>query len=153
MLNKKLFTAILLFVTMIGLIFLLLQEVRFLISETNSLKQSYFLHFPKIAPKAQNYTLVWSDWYQGLIIKKIVGLEGDQIWFDSDLQMFINDFKVGKCKSIATDGRPLHPLNSQTIPKDQVFLHASHGSSFDSRYQELGLLFKHQLQGLVIPII
>ncbi len=75
------------FVLMICLVFLLSQEVHFLISETSSLKQHYFLHLPKIKPKLQNYTVVWSDWYNGLIIKKIVGLPGDQISIDRNEKM------------------------------------------------------------------
>ncbi len=135
----------------ICLVFILSQNLRFLISETDSLARHYFIQVWPMPPKLNNYTVVWSDWYRGLIIKKIIGVAGDKIWFDDD-KLFVNDIKIGSYKSIATDGRILHPIAAQTIPKGYVFLAATHPQSFDSRYQELGLVATDKLQGLVFPL-
>jgi len=96
---------------------------------------------------------VWSDWYAGKIIKKIVGISGDRIWYDKNNQMFVNDLKVGVPKQVASDGRQLHATPAQIIPEGQVFLYSEHIASFDSRYQELNLIPLAKLQGLVIPLI
>jgi len=137
----------------IYLVFIISQRIHFLISETDSLPQHYFLHCPKIKPKLNHYTVVWSDWYAGKIIKKIVGISGDRIWYDKNNQMFVNDLKVGVPKQVASDGRQLHATPAQIIPEGQVFLYSEHIASFDSRYQELNLIPLAKLQGLVIPLI
>lgn len=141
------------FLGSIGLVLVVSQQVRFLISETDSLPQHYFLHLPKIKPKLNNYTVVWSDWYSGKVIKKIVGISGDRIWVDQNNQMLVNNLTIGIPEQIASDGRRLHATPSQIIPNEQVFLYSSHLKSFDSRYQELGLVPLSKLQGLVIPLI
>lgn len=135
----------------IYLVFNLSQNLRFLISETDSLAQHYFIQVWRMPAKLNNYTAVWSDWYRGLIIKKIIGVEGDKVWFD-DGKLFVNNIKIGGCKNIATDGRVLHPIAPQIIPKGYVFLASTHSQSFDSRYQELGLVASDKLQGLVLPL-
>ena len=135
------------------LVFVISQRIHFLISETDSLPQHYFLHCPKIKPKLNHYTVVWSDWYSGKIIKKIVGVPGDRIWYDQNNQMFVNDLKIGVPKHVASDGRRLHATPAQIIPEGQVFLYSEHIASFDSRYQELNLIPTSKLQGLVIPLI
>ena len=135
------------------LVFVISQRIHFLISETDSLEQHYFLHCHKIKPKLNHYTVVWSDWYSGKIIKKIVGVPGDRIWYDQNNQMFVNDLKIGVPKHVASDGRRLHATPAQIIPEGQVFLYSEHIASFDSRYQELNLIPTSKLQGLVIPLI
>lgn len=135
----------------ICLVFMVSQNLRFLISETDSLAQHYFIQVRRMPVKLNDYTVVWSDWHRGLIIKKIIGVAGDKIWFDDD-KLFVNDIKIGSYKSIATDGRILHPIAAQTIPKGYVFLAATHPQSFDSRYQELGLVATDQLKGRVFPL-
>ena len=135
----------------IFLVFIVSQNLRFLISETDSLAWHYFIQVQLLPPKLNNYTAVWSDWYRGLIIKKIIGVAGDQIWFDDD-QIFVNDLKIGNCKNIATDGRILHPIKAQIIPNGYVFLASFHPQSFDSRYQELGLVAIDKLTGRVFGL-
>ena len=52
-----------------------------------------------------------------------------------------------------SDGRRLYATPAQTIPKEYVFLYSGHIQSFDSRYQELGLVPLSKLQGLVVPLV
>ena len=65
--KKEIVKALWWFLGSIGFIWLLSQEIQFLISETDSLPQHYFIHFRRITPKINNYTIVWSDWYQNKI--------------------------------------------------------------------------------------
>ena len=148
---KSIIKALGYFFSSIYFVFIVSQNLRFLISETDSLAQHYFIQVHPMTPKLNHYTVVWSDWYQGLIIKKIIGISGDKIWFDGG-NIFVNNIKIGSCKNIATDGRILHPIATQTIPHDYAFLGAFHPQSFDSRYQELGLVAIDKLKGRVFPI-
>ena len=130
----------------------LISQVRFLISQTDSLPQHYFLHFPNLRPSIEQYTVVSSPWYGGKIIKKITGIKGDRLWFNKDNELFINHIKVGKPFKTTFDGRALTAIQAQIIPEGYVFLSSHHPKSFDSRYQELGLIPVSELEGLVIPL-
>jgi conjugal transfer pilin signal peptidase TrbI len=127
-------------------------QVYFCVSETTSLAQHYFLHLPHVKPKLNDYTMVYSPWLNQKIIKKIIGVGGDFIWFNQNGDCYIDTQWVGPLHPIAFDQRTLNPIESQTIPKDYVFLHGSHPYSFDSRYEELGLVPTSSLQGRVIPL-
>lgn len=134
------------------LVFIFSYYIRFLISETDSLAYHFFLHLPHVSPKKGDLTMVESDWYQKKIVKKIIGISGDCIHIKPSGEVFVNQEKIGFPKKIAADGRNLKPINPQQIPAGYVFLHSNHPSSFDSRYQELGLIPVSSLQGLVIPL-
>ena len=127
-------------------------NLKFLISETDSLSYHYFLHFPKIKPGLYDYTAIESDWYQGKIIKQIVGRSGDEIWQDKNGHIFVNQLNIGNALKISSDGKALTPIKSQTIPQGYVFLCSDHARSFDSRYEELGLVPLSSLEGLVVPL-
>lgn len=131
------------------------EYVHFIKSPTDSLPEHYFIQFPKITPKKGDLTVVYNGWYQGKIIKRIIGVAGDQITTDSEGNIFINQQKVGKAKEF-TDlerGLTLTAIKPQIIPEGRVFLHSSHPQSFDSRYQEVGLVDVEDLEGLVIAIV
>lgn len=137
----------------IALVAILTKEVQILISNTDSLPQHYFLRFRNKAPKLNNYTVVWNNWYKQRVIKKIVGVSGDRIWYDHDNQLFVNNQLIGAPQPIAADGKKLHPIKAQIIPKNLVFLAGEHLRSFDSRYAEFGLVPINKLEGLVIPLL
>lgn len=126
--------------------------VHFVVSETDSLPQHYFIHLPKMKPKKQDYTLVYSPWYRGNIIKQIIGVEGDVVNVNQKGEVLVNQKKVGIPYRLASDGSLLTPMNAQTIPKGYVFLYSPHPRGFDSRYQELGLVHYARLEGWVIPL-
>src|SRR6185437_10007274 len=77
-----------------GLTFLFIvfisNHLKFLISETDSLPYHYFLYFPHIKPSLYDYTVIESSWYQGKIIKQIIGCSGDKIWQDKNGHILVN---------------------------------------------------------------
>lgn len=128
------------------------EHVRFIKSYTDSLPQHYFLQLPNISPKKRDLTLVYNNFYQGNLIKQIIGAEGDHVWYDQEKRLWVNDQCVGDCRSHTDSGKELTPISAQVIPKGHVFLYAPHSESFDSRYQEVGLVPITQLNGCLIAL-
>ena len=122
------------------------------ISETDSLPEHYFLHLPFMKPHKGEYTLFYSEWYQGKIIKKIIGVEGDKVMRDKTGCVWVNQTRIGVPKLKATDGSRLTPIKVQVIPKGYVFVYSNNENSFDSRYEELGVIPVSSLQGRLLAL-
>ncbi len=127
-------------------------QCHFLVSETESLPQHYFLVFPHLKAKLHDYTVVHRPWYGGKIIKKIMGQAGDRLKWDEQGDLWVNDFKIGAAYKKSSDHRALRPIITQVIPNHYVFLWGPHPRSFDSRYQECDLIKQSELGGWVIPL-
>ena len=137
------------------------EHVHFIKSTTDSLPQHYFVQLPKVAPKKGDLTVVYNGWYKGKIIKRIIGVAGDQISTDGHGNIFINQQKIGRSHERSEFGGQggmqgsvtLTTIKPQVIPNGKVFLHSPHPKSFDSRYQEVGLVPVSNLEGKVVAII
>lgn len=129
------------------------EHVHFIKSTTHSMPEHYFIHFPHVKPKRGDITLVYNSFYQGNLIKRIIGVEGDKISYDKHGEIWVGNKRVGKVYPTTRDGRPLKPFRPVIIPKGYVFLYAPHPRSFDSRYVEVGLVHRHQLQGRLIAVV
>jgi conjugal transfer pilin signal peptidase TrbI len=142
------------------------ENVHFIKSYTDSLPEHYFIQLPRVAPKKGDLTIMYNGWYQGRIIKRIIGEAGDQITSDQG-NVWINGVKIGRAyqrtefakqSTNANDNNhhgasiTLTPIKSQVIPHGQVFLYAPHPKSFDSRYEEVGLVKLSDLEGKIIAI-
>ena len=127
--------------------------IHVLVSETHSLPYHYFVHLPDVTPQKGDLSVIASTWVQQNIIKRVIGTEGDRLSYDKEGCLWVNDHKVGKPYAVSATGRPLHPIRAGVIPKDYVFVYGSHGRSFDSRYEELGLVHKAFLQGRAIGLV
>lgn len=136
----------------IALFFVLTEQVNLIKNHTDSMPERYFLQILKAAPQKGDITMVYSPWYQGNLIKKIIGGEGDKVHIDSRGNVYVNQQLVGKPHLHANDGRVLTPIKECVIPKGYVFLYAPHPKSFDSRYEQVGLVPVSQLQGRLIPL-
>ncbi len=123
-------------------------------SPTHSLSYRLFLNLKKVTPKKGDYTCLNSPWYGGHVIKKVVGLSGDHLTYDQGGNLWIGKaLKIGKPKRKAKDGRPLTPIKPGIIPSGMVFVSGEHERSFDSRYEELGLIPEKDLQGRLLALI
>lgn len=134
---------------------MLSEHVHFIKSPTDSLPQLYFVQFPKLTPKKGDLTIVYNGWYKGKIIKRIIGIAGDQISTDGHGNIFINQQKIGRAHEHTNmqSGLSLTTIKPQVIPEGRVFLHSPHPRSFDSRYQEVGLVPVNDLEGKVVGIV
>lgn len=78
---------------------------------------------------------------------------GETISYDKEGTLYVGTQAVGKPKHLSKTGKILTPIKEQVIPEGHVFLYAPHQDSFDSRYEELGLIHKKALQGRAVPVI
>lgn len=70
------------------------------------------------------------------LIKRVVGVAGDEI----------EPLLVG-LKNQTKKGEPLTPLAIKVIPEGYVFVNADHKHSYDSRYEEFGLVSVETIHG------
>lgn len=77
--------------------------------------------------------------------KRLMGMPGDRIHINEG-QVFINNQPIGALRTTTQDGKSLHPLKAKRMPEGYVFVSADHSRSFDSRYEEFGLVKKDCLK-------
>jgi conjugal transfer pilin signal peptidase TrbI len=137
-----------------GVLFLLHENVGILINRTGSLPQKVFLHLKTWPAKKGNYTVIRHDFYPFPLIKQIKGHAGDRLHYADaqELELLLNEEKIGCPHTLGSHGQPLTPIAAQVIPQGFVFLGASHPKSFDSRYAEMGLIHTRALQGRAVPL-
>ena len=128
------------------------ENVRLIQNISSSLPQSYFLQVRHLYPRLGQYTLAWNERLSGNVIKQVIGKAGDQLWYDDTGTLWLNKRKIGKPYTKGTDGTPLTSIPAGIIPQGFVFLYAPHPRSFDSRYQEFGLVPQSALRGRLIPL-
>jgi conjugal transfer pilin signal peptidase TrbI len=152
--GKQWLKGIFCFLIVFALITWLKNHVCLLYSSTDSLPYRTYLRLKQMGAKKGDYTSFASPWYGGNVVKRIAGVEGDSITYDKEGNLWIGrQLKVGKPKEKAKDGRPLTPLPPGIIPKGMVFVMGEHERSFDSRYEELGLIPQAALQGRLIALL
>lgn len=83
--------------------------------------------------------------------KQIIGVVGDKITV-ADNYVLVNGIKHAKLKPQTKDNKPLTPIIAQIIPSQYFFVLAEHKDSFDSRYQEFGLVRENHIEGKVYPV-
>jgi conjugal transfer pilin signal peptidase TrbI len=82
------------------------------------------------------------------MIKQVKGVPGSVICLDAFKKLWVDDFCVGVVREITSTGKPLSPIHEKFVPPGYVFVYASHERSFDSRYQEMGLVPIAAIQGV-----
>ena len=93
--------------------------------------------------------------YPGLrgqpFFKIVRGLPGDTVTV-ADRQVAVNGENVGIAKTHAYDRRPLAPIAPTIIPPGHYYVQGTSPDSFDSRYQDSGLVRAEQVIGVVVPL-
>ena len=93
--------------------------------------------------------------YPGLrgqpFFKIVRGLPGDVVTV-AGRHVAINGEEVGVAKTNAYDHRPLVPITPTFIPRGQYYVQGTSPDSFDSRYQDSGLVRAEQVIGVVVPL-
>jgi conjugal transfer pilin signal peptidase TrbI len=81
-----------------------------------------------------------------------VGVASDVLHYDVDGVLWVNEQRIGLPQPCTRCQQPLHKIEPGLIPSGFVFVAGTHPRSFDSRYQEVGLIAIERLEGLVIPL-
>lgn len=87
-----------------------------------------------------------NPYFDGELVKRVAGIEGDLISVSNGI-VYVNGVQVGPAKPKTRKGYPLTPASRRFIPKGFVFVAGDHIDSFDSRYEEFGLVPLSRLQG------
>ena len=141
------------FFTSLVLVSVALEQVTVVYSASDSLPYRTFLELKRIKPQVGQYAYFESPWYGGRVIKKIVGREGDKLVYDARGNLWVGENKIGKGKTQSRSGRQLTPIKAGVIPQGMVFVKGEHERSFDSRYEELGLIPEMSLGGRVLGLL
>lgn len=92
--------------------------------------------------------------YPGLrdqpFFKRVAGLPGDPIRVEGR-NVFVAGEYVGFAKFRTFDGRPLSPIAASRVPQGFLYVAGDSIDSFDSRYEEAGLVRIASLIGKVSP--
>ena len=144
-------------ITSLGMILtVLLTQTQLSINRTPSLPYKIFFSIKGFLPQRGDFVTLEDHptAYFGKIsyTKRIVGLPGDQIHIHNN-HLYVNHKLIGPLRKETKDGKPLYPLESTTIPEGYVFVSADHPHSFDSRYQEFGLVSQSKIWGKAIPLL
>lgn len=83
--------------------------------------------------------------------KVLRGLPGDVVTV-SGQTVWLNGQPVGEAKTHAFDGQPLHPIPAGVIPAGHFYVQGTGPDSFDSRYQESGLVRAEQVLGTAVVL-
>ncbi len=109
------------------------------INYTNSLPEKLYISGPIGEIKRQDYVSFFHQQKEVPLLKKVLGLPGDKIEMRLD-RIFVNEQDCGKVLTHSKSGLPLHAIHLEKVSEGHVFVGASHPESFDSRYEEFGLV-------------
>lgn len=116
---------------------------RVALSKSESLDTAIFLVSPFDGrPEAGDlvyFQAPQNPYFDGPVIKRVVGVPGDTIMV-RDRVVVVNGIEVGRAKPLTRTGKPLTPIQLQTVPDNHVFVAGEHIDSYDSRYGEFGLV-------------
>jgi signal peptidase I len=85
----------------------------------------------------------------GNLAKKVVGLPGDIIHISKNT-IFVSEHKIGPLQAETKTGKLLTPLQQKSIPEGYVFVAGDDERSFDSRYEEFGLVPLQEIWGRAV---
>lgn len=134
-------------------LFLLHRSYEYSVNLSQSLPETFFIiekQKPSHLNRGDYIGFAWRGGWgypkQMTFVKQVAGLEGDRVYIHSRF-LYVNGELIGYVKPKSQGGIPLHPLNTAVIPKGKLFVRATHINSFDSRYEEFGLVDEQQIIG------
>jgi conjugal transfer pilin signal peptidase TrbI len=139
---------------LVGAILFLKENYFFIHNKSVSLNARWFVIAKKQIPQKGQifaFTVFNPNAYkQGEIFIKIAaGIAGDEISI-KERDFYINKQLIGTAKTVSLKGQPLTMSNSGVIPDRHFFAYTPHKDSYDSRYQEIGLINEAQIIGTAV---
>lgn len=86
-----------------------------------------------------------------IFTKRIVGVEGEALSLKNGF-LLVGNIPVSPLLSVTAQGQPLTPLKARKIPPGFVFVKGDHPRSFDSRYEEFGLVAVRSFLGRTFAV-
>jgi conjugal transfer pilin signal peptidase TrbI len=91
-------------------------------------------------PKCEDWVSFDHPSFPAPILKIVVGVAGDRVLIANG-HVFVNGIDRGRILDKSPNsGKPLTPIQPCMIPDGYVYVWAMHPESFDSRYQDIGLI-------------
>jgi conjugative transfer signal peptidase TraF len=88
-----------------------------------------------------------------ILAKQVVGLQGDTVLVKNGV-VRVGGAQVGAPLPIVTaSGTTLTPIRTQTIPRGYVYVRGTHPESFDSRYEQCGLIPVEKIEEQLWPLL
>lgn len=126
---------------------------RILINTSTSLPHIFYLTNPKQSPiKRGDYIAFTHAASPQLIVKRVIAMEGDEIIKTAHAVQIKGFERTLPLSERRSDGSVLTAVNVDVVPEKTFFVSGSHHGSFDSRYQEFGLISLAQVRGQVWPL-
>lgn len=132
------------------------QKTHLVIAASSSLPWKVFLVIKGLPWKKGDFVTFQghtSPYIQGvpLITKRVSGLAGETIHYLGNA-LHINDIRIASPLQKNSRGKPLHLLKKNKISPGYVFVTGDDPKSFDSRYEEFGLVKVEHILGRSFPL-
>ncbi len=133
-------------------------HIRFVLNATPSIPHKFFVLLRNVEPsftipKKDRYVLFDHSVVNTRVIKQVKGVPGSRIQYDAKGDLWVDEFCVGKPHTVSRTGQLIHAIKPGIIPEGYVFAYAPHDRSFDSRYEEFGLIPVQSIQGVGVAIL
>jgi conjugal transfer pilin signal peptidase TrbI len=134
----------------IGVIWVVVSQTKIHFNRTESAPYHAFVCIHGLNAGLGNYISIEghpTEYFSGKhFTKRVAGLPGDVIEF-KDGNMFAGNRLIGPLLAETTQGLKLTPMPTSKVPEGFVFVVGDHSHSFDSRYQEFGLVKTEDIKG------
>jgi len=120
----------------------------------NSVPYKWFITLKQFGALERGQYVIFQqrvDGNWGLLVKQIIGMPGDQIIVKPE-GYWVGATYVGTAKKFSRRGKPLLWVAPKIIPDHQYFVAGSNPDSFDSRYEEIGLIKKERILSRAFPL-
>lgn len=133
-------------------------RIGFVKTLTPSLPYRYFIIVKRSAecktvPKKNRYVYFCKKDAPLTVVKQVKGLPGSTLRYDHQGNLWVDDFCVGKPRYHSSHGVILKPIPAGIVPSGFVFGYAPHEKSFDSRYENFGLIPISSIKGVGVAIL
>lgn len=108
------------------------------VNPSESVPYTLFFSNRASSPKLGDYVSIRHPSGKNLV-KRVAGVGGDSIEVKEG-RLFLRGRDHGEVKERSLSGRPFSPVSQKEVPEGLLFLLGEHPYSYDSRYEEFGLV-------------
>ncbi len=134
------------------IVFLIFSPYSIRINLTPSHAYTLLLSKPLHEMKKDSFVTLSHPNYDSRLSKQVIGVPGDRITHKEG-KISINGSQIAIAKDKSLSGFDLHPIPEQVIPKGLYFVFCPHEDSFDSRYEEFGLIPAENIEEELWPVL